>query len=79
MTVQVVDAFEVIEVDQSQAMHHTGVHSIELTGGQPEEMPAIEQPGQFVGCDEVFELAHHSAQRVLVCLQREAPLPHAMA
>ncbi|SAJ33061.1 Uncharacterised protein [Enterobacter cloacae] len=41
-------------------------------------MPAVEQPGEFVGSHQVFQLAHHAAQRVLVRLQGIAALAHAL-
>ncbi|MNL30814.1 hypothetical protein D3C87_1525720 [compost metagenome] len=42
-------------------------------------MPAVEQAGHFIGGDEVFKLAHHPAQRVLMRLQGEASLAHTVS
>ncbi|MCY1429472.1 hypothetical protein D9M71_453900 [compost metagenome] len=42
-------------------------------------MPTVEQAGQLVGGDQVFKLAHHAAQGVLMGLQGIAPLAHALA
>ncbi|MNF07001.1 hypothetical protein D3C80_2070750 [compost metagenome] len=60
-------------------MHHVGFHGVQLAGSQAQEMPAVKQPGEFVGCHQAFELAHHSAQGVLMRLQGEPPLTHTLA
>ncbi|MNH35671.1 hypothetical protein D3C79_963800 [compost metagenome] len=68
-----------VKVDQRQAMHDTGVHGVQFTGRQAQEMPTIEQARELVGGHQVFELAHHPAQRVLVRLQGKTPLAHALS
>ncbi|MNJ68782.1 hypothetical protein D3C77_650600 [compost metagenome] len=79
MPVQIVDAFEMVEVDQRQAMYDTGFHGVQLAGSQAQEMPAIEQACEFIGGHQVFELAQHAAQGVLVRLQGKTPLTHALS
>jgi len=78
MTVEIVDSLEMIQVDQRQPMHLLLVHGLQLATGNAQEMPAVEQPGQFIGGHQVFELAHHSAQRVLMRLQGKPALAHAL-
>src|SRR5690606_17005860 len=78
MAVQVVDALEMIQVDQRQAVLAALAQVVQLAQGQAQEVPAVEQPGQLVGGDQALELTHHAAQGVLVRLQRVAALVHAL-
>ena len=79
MAMSIVDSFEMVQVDQRQAVMSPVVQMLQFTGGLTQEMPAVEQPGEFIGGDQVLELAHHPAQGVLMRLQGEATLAHALA
>ena len=79
MAVAVVDLLEMVEVDQGQAMHLPRRQHGQLIGRQGQKVAAIEQPGQLIGGGQAFQLAHHPAQGVLVRLQGEAALAHALA
>ncbi len=78
VAVAVVDPLEVIEVDQRQAVLPVRQQVFQRPAGHAHEMPAVEQTGEFVGGHQVFQLAHHAAQRVLVRLQGIAALAHAL-
>ena len=79
VAMDIVDALEVVQVDQRQAVALPLTHFFQRAAGQTEEMSAVEQPGEFVGGHQVLELTHHAAQRVLVRLQRIPALAHALA
>ncbi len=79
MTVSIVDSLEMVQIDQRQAMLPSGPHVLQLACGQAQEMPAVEQPGEFVGGHQVLQLPHHPAQGVLVRLQGETTLTHPLA
>lgn len=75
----IVDSFEMVQIDQRQAVMSPVVQMLQFAGGQTQEMATVEQPGELISGDQVLELAHHPAQGVLVRLQGEAALAHALA
>ncbi|MNY21039.1 hypothetical protein D3C86_1545580 [compost metagenome] len=79
MPIVVIDAFEVIEIDQRQPVARAWLHHDQFTAGHAQEVPTVEQPCQFVGRHLILELPHHAPQGVLVRLQGIAPLAHALA
>ena len=79
MAVQIVDALEMVEIDQRQTVNHTRLHVVEFAGSQTQKMPAVEQPGQLIGGHQIVELAHHAAQGVLMRLQGKPALAHALS
>ena len=68
MAVEIVDALEVIQVDQSQPQGLAAAEQGVAPLGFLDEVTAVWQVGEGIGGGQVLQLIHHAAQRLLVLL-----------